>query len=453
MRSVLLPAIALAATVTAAAAPPAPDVFSGTSVIELTLEAPFTELFARAESQEDFAVIGRLTLDDGTSGPQVFERVSIAERGHTSRRASECDFPKLKLSVAGAAPASSALAGMSAIKLGTHCGNSADGQLTPKFGRLANEHAPLRETLVYQLLHAADIPTLLVRPARVRYVFTGEQSRPPLTRNAMLLEDDDEAQKRFGATDDIGEGEFESARAQLAPRDTARLAFAQAMIGNFDWCLRMFPGDIYRCDSRHPLWNILAFKRPGRDIVPVMYDFDLSGPVVGRHVWFDHPFDAAFVDPPSAIDVEVLAQVQRTRSLFDRTLLDETRAHFISVRPRVLEAIDRSAADEAGKGLARQYVASFYRAIENDDAFYRPIVVEDGHQAFVDADGTRPVCGASSLLPSGTPVSAPLDVRGTMRQVRILDALWQWTGDNHCGAIHTQPVWIDQRAIGTEYPR
>jgi hypothetical protein len=451
MRSVLLAAVGIVATM--AAAPPAGGVFSGTSIPELTIEAPFADLFARAETEEDYAITGRLTFNDAASAPQVVEQVSIAERGHTSRRASECDFPKLKLSFNSAVPESSPFAGIRSVKLGTHCGNSADDQLTPKFGRLANEHAPLRETLVYQLLHAAAIPTLLVRPARVTYVFTDDRSRPPLTRHAMLLEDDSEARKRFDGIDDIGEDEFGSARTQLSPRDTARLAFAEAMIGNFDWCLRMFPGDIYRCDGRHPLWNILAIKRPSGDIVPLMYDFDLSGPVVGRHVWFTQPFDAGFVEPPSAVEVEVLAQVQRTRSLFDRALLDDTRVHFMRARDRVLDTIERSSADDEGKAFARQYVTSFYRAIESDDAFYRPIVVEDGYQAFVDAEGRQPVCGEMTLLPAGTPVSAPLDARGPMRQVRILDALWQWTGDNHCSAIHTRPVWVDARAIGTNYPR
>ena len=101
------------------------------------------------------------------------------------------------------------------------------------------------------------------------------------------------------------------------------------MIGNFDWCLRMFGGDIYRCDERHPLWNVLAVTRSEGHALPLIYDFDLAGPVVGRHVWFKQVFDATYVQPPSNVRVEVLAQVQRTRSLFDRALLDETRAHFL----------------------------------------------------------------------------------------------------------------------------
>ena len=454
MRNVLTAALGAGALAVLAAMPAPTGVFSSDSVIELTIEAPFADLFARAESQDDYAVAGRILVADGSAkDAQALENVSISERGHTSRQASECDFPKLKVSFGSAATEASPFTSMKAVKLGTHCGDSADGQLTPKYGRLANERAPMREALVYQLLHAVDVPTLLARPARVTYVFTDDRSRRLLTRAAMLLEDDDEARARVGGVDDITETEFGSAREQLAPRDTARLAFAEAMIGNFDWCLRMFPGDIYRCDERHPLWNILAFTRTGGEVVPLIYDFDLAGPVVGRHVWFKQAFDATFVHPPSSIEVEVLAQVQRTRSLFDRALLDDTRAHFLRAREEVMQTIERSTADDQGRAFARQYVTAFYRAIERDADFYRPMVVEGGYRAFFDAEGTRPACGQASLVPAGTPVSAPLEVRGTMQQVRLLDALWQWTGDDHCDAMHTRTVWLDSRAIGTDYPR
>ena len=34
----------------------------------------------------------------------------------------------------------------------------------------------------------------------------------------------------------------------MSPPDVARLAFAEAMLGNFDWCLRFEPGDhMARC--------------------------------------------------------------------------------------------------------------------------------------------------------------------------------------------------------------
>lgn len=430
-----------------------PDIFVGDTPITLTLEAPLAELFEQGRTDADHEVEGQLTWSVGGSAAATLAKVVISERGHTSRQASECAFPKLKIDLTHADVANTPFAGMRAIKLGTHCDERQDEALTAKYGRLANERAPSREALVYRLLETAGVPTLLARPARVTYVFTDDRSRSPLTRMALLLEDDQQAQDRLGATGQITETTFGSARELFEPRDTARLAFAQAMIGNFDWCLRMFGGDIYRCDERHPLWNILAFERPGRRALPLVYDFDLSGIVVGRHIWFDQVFSADFADVPSAVRVEVQAQVQRTRSLFDRPLLDDTRRHFVQVRAALLREIDASTADERGKALATEYLAAFFDAIESDARFYGPVVVDGGHVASLDPEGARPACGDRSTVPVGTPVSAPLEVRGDQTRVRLLDALWEWTGNNRCDAVHRQAVWLPSVAIGNEYPR
>ena len=149
----------------------------------------------------------------------------------------------------------------------------------------------------------------------------------------------------------------------------------------------------------------------------------------------------------------MLAQVQRTRSLFDRALLDETRAHFLRARAAVMDAIDALRPTRVGRSLPALRHA-FYEAIEPDAVFYGPIVTDGGHEAFLDADKATPACGAaSSVLPTGTPVSAPLETRGEMMRVRLLDAQWEWLGDDRCDAVHTQPVWVPSAAIGTDYPR
>src|SRR4030095_3411893 len=181
-----------------------------------------------------------------------------------------------------------------------------------------------------KLLDVLGIPTLKARAARITYV-TGHpsaagaaQSGQPgtVTRHAMLLEDDDLAKIRFGAEQEFDEQTFTTAADQLTPEDTARLAFAQALIGNFDWCLKFYAKDTYRCDARHPLWNILAY-RAGERTVPVIYDFDVSGMVTGHHAWFRDVYNEAFSPSKSQAEVEVVSQLQRTRSLFPRDLLDK----------------------------------------------------------------------------------------------------------------------------------
>src|SRR3954451_21856204 len=138
-----------------------PQLLDGETPIALTLEAPLKELFDRGAEDENFTVAGTLRYKDPSSGADVELRdLEVSVRGHTSRRETECSFPKLKLKLKGAG----------SIKIGTHCGEAGDDQLTAKYGRLANDKSPHREALAYQVLAAAGVPTLRARAARITYV-------------------------------------------------------------------------------------------------------------------------------------------------------------------------------------------------------------------------------------------------------------------------------------------
>ena len=158
--------------------PHPPDLFTATDPLAITLEAPLHELFAK-DDNEDVSVPGIVSYKDPSSGSEVKREAQVSVRGHTSRRETECTFPKLKLKFKEG----------DVLKIGTHCGEASDEALSPKYGRLANEKSPQREALVYRLLQAADVPTLRARPASVTYMESGQ---PPLTRKALLVEDDDE---------------------------------------------------------------------------------------------------------------------------------------------------------------------------------------------------------------------------------------------------------------------
>src|SRR5439155_4681246 len=214
---------------------------------------------------------------------------------------------------------SSVFRGMKAVKIGTHCDDQPDDDLTERFGRWANEKAPLREAFIYRLLDVLQVRSFKARPARITYIFeTGRR----LERNAMLLEDDREAMKRLGGDREIEPQEFRDAERDFSPEDTAKVAFAEALVGNFDWCLKFTANDRYRCDARRLLWNILAFASPGGRAFPVPYDFDIAGMVVGRHRWFSRTFYDGFLASKSPPAIEVVSQVQHTRALFRRSVLD-----------------------------------------------------------------------------------------------------------------------------------
>jgi hypothetical protein len=432
--------------------------FSSYDVVSLQLKAPFNQLFDRARTDEDFGVAGTLTYTDGGQ-PITIDGVHVSVRGNTSKRETECAFPKLKVQFPRDQRASMPLfAGMDSLKIGTHCGEASEDGVTMKFGRLPNEQSPLREAFVHRLLEALGVPALKARPARITYVYADArpgQSPPqeqPIVKHAMLLENTEAAIARVGGHREIAENAFTNARAQFSSSDTARLVFAEALIGNFDWCLKMTPDDTYRCDARHPLWNVAAAATTDGRARPLMHDFDVSGMVTGRHPWFKDVFNEAFVAARSQAEVEVLAQVQRARSLFKRDELNAARAEFVKRKADAYQVLEAATLDPAGKQTAKRYLDSFYTAIEPDDAFYRPVVATAGTKMYSNPNGAA-VCTSGGAIPVGTPVSEPIQTNGAFVQVMALDAQWHWAPPATCAAVHEGPVWIDAAAISKDFPK
>jgi len=437
----------LACFTAAAATRPAP-LFSSYDLLTLKLEAPLSQLFESRE-EDGYSVPAALSYV-GDDGRQIVYRGKASLRGHTSRRESECSFPKLKLHFASP-PDDGAFAGLSAIKIGSHC-DDLDG-LTPRFGRLANERAPLREAFVYRLLDILKVPSFLARPARITYTDTSvnaQAGRRSITRNAMLLEDDGDAKKRFDADYEIDADAFTYAQDAFDEHDVARLTFAEALIGNFDWCLKMTADDAYRCDARRKLWNVTALR--GTRSIPLIYDFDVSGMVAGEHRWFGQVFNDAFLPSRSRPAIEALSQVQRTRTLFGRAVLDATRKEFMDRRADIYRALDQSPLDEPGRQRIREYADGFFAAIGPDQAFYRPVVTRPDTAPYAGNDRAAQVCSIAGPIPVGTPVSEPLERRGDMIRVVLLDALWHWTGPNDCPEIRKGAVWIERGAVSNDFP-
>jgi hypothetical protein len=131
-------------------------------VVNLRLEAPFDELFQTSKTTPDYAVDGMLSDGTGAPGP-----VKISVRGHTSRRETECVFPKLKVQRADG----------TTLRLGTHCGEATGDKLSAKYGRLPNEKSPWREVAIYQILDALGVPALRAKAARVTYLYPGRPQR------------------------------------------------------------------------------------------------------------------------------------------------------------------------------------------------------------------------------------------------------------------------------------
>jgi len=150
--------------------------------------------------------------------------------------------------------------------------------------------------------------------------------------------------------------------------------------------------------------------------------------------------------------LEVLAQLQRTRTLFTRAQLDAARAEFVRHEEEAYTVLTEAQLDDGGRRQATAYLDAFYSVIESDERFYLPVVVADNTRIYLDARQTRPAC-ANAVAPRGTPVSAPVETRGSMWKVLILDALWEWALPRECEAVQsTRGVWVPASSISSHYP-
>src|SRR5262245_4979898 len=103
--------------------PSPPTLFSTDTPLAFEIKAPFTDLITAGREAEDYSVAGTLSFGSDNSRKTPPDNVKVAIRGHTSRRESECTFPKLKLRF-NVTPVKGPFAGIRSIKLGTHCGDS-----------------------------------------------------------------------------------------------------------------------------------------------------------------------------------------------------------------------------------------------------------------------------------------------------------------------------------------
>src|SRR6185437_9116987 len=92
------------ASLFAAPQPKLDQMLNGTDTLALTLEAPLQQLFAQKASDDDKVFVrGTLSYTDASGQRVTIPGLEVSVRGHSSRRDTECTFPKLKLKLKGAA--------------------------------------------------------------------------------------------------------------------------------------------------------------------------------------------------------------------------------------------------------------------------------------------------------------------------------------------------------------
>lgn len=267
-----------------------------------------------------------LTWTDSAGTPHHVP-VGLRTRGHFRLATRNCDTPPLRLLFDKADVKGTPFRGQKRLKLVNAC---RQGSRYDEFIR--------REHAVYRVHNLITDWSFRSRLATVTYADTSGAGAP-VTRTAMLLEDEDEVARRHGAT------VWKKGRARMVDAEPGLMALSalfEYFAANVDWSV----------PAQH---NFRIFEVEQDVLYPVPYDFDWSGLV-------DAPY--AFPDPRLKIKSvrerlyrgpcrtpEAMAPLfQRFRD--QRTAIEDVYATAPGLSPDYV-------------ARTRAYIAEFYRTIDD----------------------------------------------------------------------------------------
>jgi len=308
--------------------------FKETEPFTFTLTADFGAINKERSPNNKKVFPAVFTVQDA-KGPQDIP-AKIGSRGHFRLMPRNCDFVPIHVEFAPGAGAGTVFDGQTSLKLGTHCRGDRD-----------YDNFTLREYLSYRVFNFVTPLSFRARLARATYV-DAKTKKTVSNRYAIFIEHENDVARRFGGR--IAELQ----RVRFDDLDAAslnRMMLFEYMIGNTDF-------------SIWALHNVRLVQDRNRRLYPVPYDFDLSGLVHAPYAAPDRQLsirsvlDRLYRGPCRTTDeFDEAAQAFRGRRADMLTLLDSMRD---LAPPARLEAKD--------------YIESFFRAIDKPDSIKRQFV-------------------------------------------------------------------------------
>lgn len=300
--------------------------FRDEAPLAVTISGPIRQIAARAQRSTD-PHAGTMAADGATY------RIELSARGVSRRHRVNCRFPPLRVKLAAKPDGASLFHRQSGLKLVTHCKEPA-----------RYEQHLLREYAAYRLYNVITPESFRVRLLRVTYLDGGKSLG---TKWGFFIEDADDAARRLGRRELTT---VRIAREALDPRDAARFALFQYMIGNTDWDMTA------AADEKDCCHNVkLLSPEKGRvaDVTPLPYDFDNSGLV-----------DAPYAVPNEVLPIRVVTQRHYRGYCALNALVMEEADAFRRARPgmeAVLAGIP--GLEEGERRTMQRYLSQFFTDI------------------------------------------------------------------------------------------
>lgn len=231
----------------------AAPLFEESSVLDIELTGPLTELLSDKNSKE------KMTFTLRADGAE--HSIEVRLRGNSRRGV--CSFPPLRLSFKKKASVNTLFENQKHLKLVTHCRESE-----------AAQQVVLKEYMAYRIFNMLTDWSYRVRLVRVTYVDAGPESgTQELQRYGYIIESEDELIERIGATK---ANRTAITRGSLDAGQAALVFVFHYLIGNTDWSMVKADVSNYCCHNG----TLLELESK---LILVPYDFDLSGLVSARY--------------------------------------------------------------------------------------------------------------------------------------------------------------------------
>lgn len=228
--------------------------FADDSLLDVTIEAPFTTLMDERPDEEYLAGIFKFTRDDGT---EQALNLKLRTRGKYRREKRHCDFAPIRLNFRTEQVVDTLFAGQDKLKMVTHC----------KSRNYHYEQLVLREYLAYRLLNLVTSKSYRVRLMRIQYIDT--EGGKPMTKLGFVLEDDEHVASRNGVrvvkTGDIPIETLDREQQSL-------IDMFQYMIANTEYSLYIAEPDDDCCHN-----SDLLSATGAAPFFALAYDFDFAG--------------------------------------------------------------------------------------------------------------------------------------------------------------------------------
>ncbi len=314
-----------------------PRLFADETEIQLLIDAPLADLLRAAPRSTDPFSAG--VTWSGEGGDDTRYAIQLSPRGLSRRTRGICTFPPLRLDFDQSAMRGTVWRGQNKLKLVTRC----------RSGARYDELIALEMT-AYRMFNVITPMSFRVRPARVTYRDVNGRRREDVQFNFLIEDVNDMARRNDRRALEVMPEDVRSD--QLDPRAASLVTMFQYMIGNLDWDMTSgVPGE--ECCHNGALMAANANARS--EIVPVPYDFDMTG----------------FVDPPYALlpaEVNISSLRQRVyRGLCRHNdQVPAAIAHFQARREAILAVIDGETRLSAGRRrAARAYIEGFFELIDD----------------------------------------------------------------------------------------